>query len=179
MPGLVLPYDKNDLEFEFQGINHSNPEKVKYQYKMIGSGNEEWTPLRSRNNADFINLPPNKYTFQLRAVNEDGVGNEEPFEMSFTIEPPIWQTWWFRIVSVLLGIMLISWLVKNRIDGIRKKAAREKEKLEMEKHLLSLEQKALQLQMNPHFIFNALNSIQSLISQKDNKTARYLSLIHI
>ncbi len=173
LPGLVLPYDKNDLEFEFQGINHSNPEKVKYQYKMIGSENDEWTPLRSRNNADFINLPPNKYTFQLRAVNEDGVGNEEPFEMSFTIEPPFWKTWWFRIVSVLLGIILISWFVKNRIDGIRKKAAREKEKLEMEKHLLSLEQKALQLQMNPHFIFNALNSIQSLISQKDNKTARY------
>ena len=168
LPGLELPWDQNSIEFEFQGINHSNPDKVNYQWKLQGFS-EEWTPPRPRNVASFPGLPPNDYTFFLRALNEDGVANEVPIEISFKITPPFWQTWWFRLVGVLLGILIIGWIIKSRIDGIRK----EKEKLEMEKNLLSLEQKALQLQMNPHFIFNALNSIQSLISQKDNKTARY------
>ena len=172
LPGLELPYDQNDLEFEFQGINLSNPEKVLYQWKLEGAS-DDWTPRRSKNTADFNNLPPNKYTFFLRAFNEDGIANKTPFQMSFTILPPFWQTWWFRLVSILLSIFLIGYFTRVRINQIRRKAAREKEKLEMEKHLLSLEQKALQLQMNPHFIFNALNSIQSLISQKDEKTARY------
>jgi len=172
LPGLELPHDQNDLEFEFQGINLSNPEKVLYQWKLEGANND-WTPLRAKNTADFNNLPPNNYTFSLRAFNEDGVANETPFEMSFTILPPFWQTWWFRLVSILLGVFLIGYFIRFRINQVRQKAAREKEKLEMEKNLLSLEQKALQLQMNPHFIFNALNSIQSLISQKNEKKARY------
>lgn len=172
LPGLELPYDQNDLEIEFQGINLPNPEKVLYQWKLQGA-NDDWTPLRTKNSADFNNLAPNEYTFFLRAFNEDRVTSETPFQMSFTILPPFWQTWWFRLVSILLGILLIGFFIRARINQIRQKAAREKEKLEMEKHLLNLEQKALQLQMNPHFIFNALNSIQSLISQKDEKTARY------
>lgn len=172
LDGLKLPYDKNDLEFEFQGINLSNPEKVLYQWKLAGA-NDDWTPLRSKNNANFNNLPPNDYTFYLRAFNEDGVSNKNPFEMSFTILPPFWQTWWFRLVNTLLFFIIIGFFIRFRVNQIHQKTAREKEKLEIEKHLLSLEQKALQLQMNPHFIFNALNSIQSLISQKDEKMARY------
>ncbi len=172
LPGLELPWNQNNLEFEFQGINHSNPEKVLFQWKLEGF-DEDWTPLRNRNIASFPSLPPNNYTFLLRAANEDGIINETPLELSFEITPAFWQTWWFKLVSALLGILLIGWIIKNRINRIRQNAKREKEKLEIEKHLIGLEQKALQLQMNPHFIFNALNSIQSLISQKDNKTARY------
>ena len=59
------------------------------------------------------------------------------------------------------------------LNQIKAKAKQDRERLEMEKHLLELEQKALQLQMNPHFIFNALNTIQSQISEKDHQTARY------
>jgi len=172
LAGLELPWNKNNLEFEFKGVNLSNPEKVFYQWKMEGY-DEDWTPLRQRNFASYPNLPHGKYTFFLKAVNEDGVGVDNPVSINFKILPPIWKTWWFRLVSILLGVFLIGWFIRRRIAAVRRKAAREKEKLEMEKHLLSLEQKALQLQMNPHFIFNALNSIQSLISQKDNKTARY------
>ncbi|MEM6966231.1 MAG: two-component regulator propeller domain-containing protein [Bacteroidota bacterium] len=172
LSGLRLPWNKNSLEFEFQGINLSNPDKVLYQWKLEGE-DDIWSRPRPRNFATFRNLAPKDYTLLLRAINEDGIPTESPLAVSFTILPAVWQTWWFKIVSVLLSFALITWIVRRRINSIRAKAAREKERLEMEKHLLSLEQKALQLQMNPHFIFNALNSIQSLISQKDNKKARY------
>ena len=93
--------------------------------------------------------------------------------MAFVIKPAIWQRWWFRWGLALLIIGVISWAIHRRIQAIREKAAMEKAQLEAEKQLLSLEQKALQLQMNPHFIFNALGSIQYLIGQQDHKAARY------
>ena len=70
-------------------------------------------------------------------------------------------------------MLLIGLFIRLRVNRIRREAAIKTERLEMEKSILQLEQKALQLQMNPHFIFNVLNSIQSLITKKDEKTARY------
>ena len=170
--GLKLPWNENEIAFAFQGINLSNPEKVSYQWKLEGLHND-WRGQTTRNFASFSNLSPGRYTFLVRAYNEDNVTNKEPAKTSFIIKAPFWQTWWFRLAAIVLLFSGIGFFIKNRIAKIERKAKRDKEKLELEKHLLSLEQKALQLQMNPHFIFNALNSIQALISQKDNKTARY------
>ena len=69
--------------------------------------------------------------------------------------------------------MALIWgIFRWRIHTIRGREKAKREKLEVDNRLLQLEQKALQLQMNPHFIFNALNSIQSLVATKDYKTAR-------
>ena len=170
--GLKLPWNVNEIAFAFQGINMSNPEKISYQWKLEGLHND-WRGKTNRDFASFTNLSPGRYTFLVRAYNEDGVTNKEPTKASFIIEAPFWQTLWFRLSAISLLFFGVLFFIKNRIAKIERKAKREKEKLELEKHLLGLEQKALQLQMNPHFIFNALNSIQALISQKDNKKARY------
>ena len=170
---LVLPYNQNHLEFEFLGVNHPNPEKVTYQWRLLGQ-EAEWSPPSPRNNVTYSNLPPGAYTFQVRAFNEDGVLSPVPLKASFAIQPPFWATWWFRTAAIGAGALLIALFVGWRIRRVRRQAQRERERLEMEKHLLELEQKALQLQMNPHFIFNALNSIQSLIVQQDQATARRL-----
>ena len=170
---LVLPYNQNHLEFEFLGINHPNPEKVTYQWRLLGQ-EAEWSPPSQRNNVTYSNLSPGTYTFQARAFNEDGVPSPTPLEASFTIEPPFWATWWFRAIAIGALALMIVLFIWWRIRRVRFQARLERERLEMEKHLLELEQKALQLQMNPHFIFNALNSIQSLIVQQDQATARRL-----
>ncbi|MCB9051807.1 MAG: histidine kinase [Lewinellaceae bacterium] len=170
---LVLPYNQNHLEFEFLGINHPNPEKATYQWRLLGQ-ETEWSPPSRRNNVTYSNLPPGNYTFQVRAFNEDGVPTPTPLEASFTIEPPFWATWWFRMAAIGALALLIALFTGWRIRRIRQQARLDRDRLEMEKHLLELEQKALQLQMNPHFIFNALNSIQSMIVQQDQATARRL-----
>jgi len=169
--GLVLKYRENDLEFLFKGIDHSNPDKIFYQYQF--SGREGWSKLSANNSVSFPRLSSGVYTFRVRACNVDGLCSKTPATANFEITPPIWKTWWFLSLLTLAGLALIAWFYKSKVKQIRRKAAREKERLEMEKNLLGLEQKALQLQMNPHFIFNALNSIQALISQQDNKKARY------
>jgi ligand-binding sensor domain-containing protein len=168
-------YSDNHLSFDFIGINHTNPERVLYQWKLEGF-DEEWSPLTNKSDATYPNIEPGKYTFKVRACNEDGVCNENPLTVSFTVLPPYWQTVWFRVSIVAGSLLFISVIILFFVLRSRRRNKELREKLLMEKNLLQLEQKALRLQMNPHFIFHALNSIQGLIVQKDEKTARnYLS----
>ncbi len=169
---LVLPYDENNISFEFLAIDHMAPNKVTYSWMLEGM-NDDWSPPQKEHKASYTNLSPGFYTFKVKAYNEDQTVTKDPIQLEFTIKPPVWQTWWFRLAAIALGVLSILLFFRARIQKIRRKAKQESEKLEMEKNLLELEQKALQLQMNPHFIFNALNTIQSLINEKDHKKARY------
>ncbi len=170
--GMELPYDQNHLSFEFTGVNFKNPENVLYQWKMDGL-EEDWSPVSGKRDATYSNIPPGQYTFMVKACNEDGVWCVKPETVSFTILPPIWQTWWFITAAIAAGLLILVVTFRIRLNQVKQKIARDRERLEMEKNLLQLEQKALRLQMNPHFIFNALNSIQGLIVQQDAKKARY------
>ncbi len=169
---LVLPHRQNHLEFEFLGINHPNPSKVTYEWRLLGA-EENWSPRSTRNNVTYSNLLPGDYTFQLKGFNEEGIADKNPLELSFSIKPPFWQLWWFRLTCLGALLFIIAAIIRGRVNRVRREAKRAQEQLELENSLLSLKQKALQLQMNPHFIFNALNSIQNLIVQNDSKTARY------
>ena len=170
--GLQLPHNLNHVGFEFKGVDHDNPDQVRYQWQLEGS-ESDWSPVSNKTDVTYSNLPPGDYTFKVRSRNEDGVWNEEPETVSFSILPPFWDLWWFR-AAVIGGIVLFILIVFTiRLNQVKRKAREERERLEMEKSLLQLEQKALRLQMNPHFIFNALNSIQGIITLRDAKTARY------
>ena len=169
---LTLKYDQNHISFNFKGINQKNPGGVKYQFQLEGF-DPDWSPLATKNDATYSNLSPGNYNFKVKAVNEDNVWTNNPISFSFSITPPFWQTLWFLIGSIGIGILTLSLLITLRIRAIKKKVRLEKETVEMERSMLELEQKALRLQMNPHFIFNSLNSVQALILRKDQKSARY------
>jgi ligand-binding sensor domain-containing protein len=172
---IEFNYSDNHLSFDFIGINHTNPERVMYQWKLEGFEND-WSPLTTKSDATYPNIAPGNYIFMVKACNEDGVCNEKPLEIPFTILPPYWQTLWFRLTIIIGSILLVTLIILFFVLRSRRRNKDLREKLLMEKNLLQLEQKALRLQMNPHFIFHALNSIQGLIVQKDEKTARnYLS----
>ena len=170
-PGLKLPFEHNHLGFEFKGIDHFNPNKILYQWKLRGA-ESDWSPASRKEDASYSNLPAGKYTFMVQAINGEGLKSEIS-EVSFEILPPYWQTWWFLTATGLTLFLAIVLIFRLRLERVRTIARIERERLEMEKGLIQLEQKALRLQMNPHFIFNALNSIQSHISSQDTKTARY------
>jgi hypothetical protein len=167
---LVLPYDQNHLSFEFIGVNHKNPTKVGYKWKLEGF-NDDWTPINFRREATYSNLGPGTYSFRLKAYNEDGVASEE-VRFGFEIRPPWWATWWFRIVAGASVILLVLAGFQIRIVQIKKDSESRNRKVLMEKQMLELEQKALRLQMNPHFIFNALNSIKGCMAANDVPAAR-------
>lgn len=172
---LTLPFDENNLSFSFNGVNLRNPEAIKYRWKLEGAS-KEWSPEAAQREAVFSNLSPGSYTFKVMASNEYNLRSAKPASYSFEILPPPWKQWWVMPTAIILAVSLISLFVYSRFKRIKEKNAIEKERLVMEKNIIELEQEAARLQMNPHFIFNSLNSIQGFISTNDPFQAkRYLA----
>jgi ligand-binding sensor domain-containing protein/two-component sensor histidine kinase len=167
---LELPYTKNHLRFEFTGIDLKNPEGVRFRWMLIGF-DKNWTPENTERLATYSNLPPGEYTFTVQAKNADGFWSEVE-KFSFHITPPIWATWPFRIIAGSIIFLLIILVFLWGVRLTKRKTKQQLEKITLEKHVLELEQKALRLQMNPHFIFNALQSIQGFIARNDSSEAR-------
>ena len=167
-----LPFSLNNISFYFDGICLTAPEKVLYSYKLEGY-DKDWSPYTDVNNTKYDNLPPGKYTFKVKSCNNEGVWNIEPVTFSFTIKTPFYKTWWFILICIvgLSGIVIV--IFRLRVRQIKKKQQAEFEHLvEVSKAELT----ALRAQMNPHFVFNALNSIQHyILNSKGDEAVRYLS----
>lgn len=109
--GLRLPYSQNSINITYSGIDLRAPDKIRYEWKMDGY-NDGWSGLADGRTIPLPNLPAKKYVFMVRSQNNDGVWNENPTTFEFTVLPPIWQTWWFISLAVLLVVLLIWGIVK-------------------------------------------------------------------
>ena len=118
-------------------------------------------------------LPPGNYLFSVEAMSKSGIWSAEPAQMQIEILPHFYQTFWFQFVVGLLIVIIgvtILWLYSRSIRS------KEREKSEISKRIANLELMALRAQMNPHFIFNTLSSIQHFISGNNSEEAlKYLS----
>ena len=125
------------------------------------------------NMARFDDLNPGKYIFRVKAKKGNGPWLKDEVTLIIIIRPPFWQTWRFW-VSVIVGVSLITYfIVKWRVKTVRKQ---ERIKAAHEKDMLELEARAMRAQMNPHFIFNSMNSIKSLMQEKEiDKGVIYLT----
>lgn len=172
---LELENDQNQLTFDFIGINMKIPEKIQYQWKLDGF-DKDWSPVTSKREANYTNIPPGDYTFIVRATNEVGIWSTIPANFSFKINSPFWQRWWFIFLSASLFILTVWGFISYRLKHIEKMALAQQEMLTIERRLIESERKALRAQINPHFIFNVLNSIQYYIQDNEPLVAsRHLS----
>ncbi len=173
-----IPRKHSTIVFEFRGISLSPRNNVYYQYRLDGL-DDTWSELQKGSEVRYNQLPPGNYVFRARAV--DAFNNVKPEEMQYTFSvlPHFYETRWFIITATLvfLGLtILIGWL---RVQFYRRRAeAKEKN----EKQMAILELKAIQAQMNPHFIFNCLSSIKYYIvsnetEKADNLLVRFSLLI--
>ncbi|HEX7844336.1 MAG TPA: two-component regulator propeller domain-containing protein, partial [Chitinophagaceae bacterium] len=168
---LQLPYRHNNIAIEFAVIETSRPDQIRYQYKLEGY-DKDWSSVTNQSSATFGNIDEGSYTFKVKAMSPDGVWGESA-SFSFRVLPPYWRSWWFRSLYIILSVSLLFFLIRWRINTVRKN---EQKKIAHEKELLELEARALRAQMNPHFIFNSLNSIKSLINKGQNdRAAGYLT----
>lgn len=168
---LELEYQDNHIGFELNGADLKQPEGIKYKWRLDG-GSSRWTPASIQNEIFFSNLSPGHYIFQAVAINKNGIESDE-LRFFFLVKSPFYFTWWFLsiLAFILIGSVILG--IRFRIEKVKQKAKAITNKLELEKEILELEQKTLRLQMNPHFIFNALNAIQDQIREGNNKNARY------
>ena len=132
-----------------------------YQYKLLPDHND-WQSTTNPNLL-FNSLPPNNYTLALKAINIDGIESEVQ-TINFTITPAFWMTIWFRLAVFLFLLLIIYRIVISSINFYKKQA-------ENQRTLNELQILSLQSKMNPHFIFNSLNSIQNYILKNEKEEA--------
>lgn len=165
-----LDYSKNKLIINFYSAAADSEENIIYKYQMTSIDNK-WEETKYPI-VQYTNLSPGDYTFTASAINEKGTWSIQPASVRFIIKPPFWQAWWFRLI--LFDIVIIGLMVMEHIR-FKKTVSEEKQKYEMERKISELELVALRSQMNPHFIFNSLNSIQRYITENDKTSAnKYL-----
>jgi ligand-binding sensor domain-containing protein/two-component sensor histidine kinase len=180
-PALIYLKNKNenenlsDIKLNYQQSlvlypqvsSYSSNGKFEYAYRI---NNQEWLRLPSTiEQLEIQNIPSGKFTVTLKAIDHLEKDSQNTITISGYIYPPFWQTWWFISSILLLISVLIFIIVKKAIANIR---IRESQKTA----LIQTEHTALKAQMNPHFMYNALNSIQALILKQDIKNSNlYLS----
>lgn len=170
---IKLPYDQNNITLSFSATELFFPERIEYAYQLSGV-NKTWqyTDFFKRR-VIYSSLSPGRYVFKLKAQMKGGNWNVTPTEYIITIMPAWWQTTLFQATCALIAALLIAAFIRWRVVTTRKK---EQVKLGYEKELLELEARALRAQMNPHFIFNCMNSIKALIQMDEkNKSVIYLT----
>lgn len=167
-----LSHNENSLAFYYRGICLTNPDNVLYQHKLEGL-EKDWSDPTPDYYSKYANLPPGKYVFKVKSCNNEGIWNEIPTEFAFTIKTPFYKTWWFILTIVGLIVLSVYVMFRIRLKNIKRTQKMEYDrKVEMSK----IELKALRSQMNPHFIFNSLNSIQHYIfNSKSDEAIKYLN----
>ncbi|HEY4336281.1 MAG TPA: histidine kinase, partial [Puia sp.] len=158
---LQLPYIDKHLRLEFAGISYRSVGDITYRYRLTDL-DTAWRTTKETY-LEYPTLPSGSYRWQLQAVNKFGQ-KSDVLTLNIEVATPWWQTFWFEGL-VLLAILCLAWLLASlRIRRIRN---RQREKEQVSQRMMELEHTALQSQMNPHFIFNCLNSIQQYIFDQD------------
>lgn len=166
-----LKYFENYLKINFTGISYKRSSKMKYQYMLEGI-DSAWS-YTSSNNLQYTTLPPGAYTFIVYALNNDGIRSTKPASFYFVIAKPFWKTWWFVSLVLVLFFGSVIGGVSYRIEFLKRRAI---EKSEISRKIADLKLMALKAQMNPHFIFNCIASIQHFIWKNNPEEAdRFLS----
>ena len=169
---ITTTYPDNTVIFNLSFLDYTSQGKISYRYKTEGL-NEDWQTSTS-SKIILNSLPPGDYTFKVYGLGHNGKQSNHYTAFSFEIKPLFWQSrWFYAFVVVTLAaamIFLITYVIKKRRD-------KKLRALLYEKKIAELELQAIKAQINPHFIYNCLNSIQFLLYKKEyEETENYLDI---
>ncbi len=168
---MVFKHFQNDISIDYVGISFNKPESEFYRYRLLYAGDKD-TSYRFTNNTsmDFLNLSPGDYVFEVACRDKNNQWSETR-QYTFEIKPHYTDTLWFKGLISMSIVLLFLGIIYWQYREIKRKNAKEAKLKELEYKFKESELAILRNQMNPHFVFNALNSIQSYILQSDPETA--------
>ncbi|MFY7965276.1 MAG: sensor histidine kinase [Chitinophagaceae bacterium] len=174
LPNISLQEKENNLKFSFATNAYAALDSLKLLYKI---NDEDWriVPSNDKNELYLNQMGAGNYRLQLKAINQNNI-ESNLVEWQFKITQPFYKTIWFSILIASLIIIAIVLYYKKAIAQQKENNKLFSEKLNLEKELQTSLMASIKSQMNPHFLFNALNTIQSYIYTNDKENAsQYLS----
>jgi ligand-binding sensor domain-containing protein len=170
----TLKEDASNVSINYSAIGFKTNASGQFEYRLLGF-NDDWVQTKNGlTNVQYNNLLEGDYTFQIRNINTN-IRASKTKQISFLVTKPFWQKWWFYAFLMLLLLVFISLFYRRLIHKKEKEKNKLLEQLKVNNELINLKLESLRSQMNPHFVFNALNSIQDyIISNQKNLAADYL-----
>lgn len=160
---FVLKPGQHNITFNFSAIDFKT-KRIVYRYRL--KSDASWSETKNRR-VEISTLEPGDYAFEVSAKSEDSEWST-PAKINFVIQKHFWQTWAFNIILLILGAYL---LYEITVRITKRQKNKEQEQLLLKNKILMLELQALQAMMNPHFVFNVMNSIQHYINTKNTSSA--------
>ena len=154
---IKLSYKQNFIDIEYVALDYSGLQQPVYYYQLEGV-DKNWVYAGSKAFASYTDLSPGNYTFRVKS--ENGIAAPQIATLGINIASPFWKTAWFLIIVGVAAVLLAGLLIRARIRTIRNAA-------QLKQKMAESEMMALRAQMNPHFIFNCINSIDGLIQSND------------
>ncbi len=162
-----LSYNHNFIIISYTGISFRDGGNLQYKYRLKGLSND-WVHT-TNTEVEYAFLPRGNYQFEVFAINSEGEESPVAATLQFVILPPFWRTWWFIMLAILTLATPLFFYISYRLRVIKKEHR-------LQNDLNWYRQQALTRQMDPHFVFNTLNSIQSYVIKNDRlASSQYLS----
>ena len=186
---IQLEHQQNGFSIQFAAPWFLHPERIRYRYQLVGF-DPGWVEADTRREAFYTNMPHGQYTFNVQANWDGGDTFSRTISLPITVRPAYWETGWFRFALILLLGLIgwVGWLYRQRAIQLRTnlllaQAEKRQQATELREQealfhhrMAETEMTALRSQMNPHFIFNCLNSIKLYATENDStKASDYLS----
>ena len=169
---IKLSYRQNFFSFDMSAFDYSEANELEYAYLLEGF-DRNWNYTGNQRSGSYTNVPGGDYVLRLKVRNSSGVWNEQGQRIHIHIALPFWKTTWFFALLVLAIGGIVYGIYHWRVQSVRRRA---KLRSDYEIRLNELENSALRTQMNPHFIFNSLNTINSFINSNERERAhQYIS----
>ncbi len=162
---LQLTPEQTQLGFSFRTVDLDHPNEIEYRSKLDDT---DWSPWVKERKQNFAGLAFGSHTFSVQSRNHRWE-KSSPIQFRFFIDSPLYKKDWFQWTVLSLVVLLLTGIAWRYIRKIKRKNKAAQERLQTQNYLLTLEQKALRLQMNPHFIFNVLNGIKAMAGSKPEK----------
>jgi hypothetical protein len=160
--------ETHTIRFNYSCVNHISENNVYFRYKLEGAIADEWSPLQKTSQLELKQMAPGSYTLSIQTL--DAFNDREPITAVcvFEIKPYFYETTGFKILVICL-LIIITFLLGVLV--VKRRRAAKEEKEFFSKKLSQIELKAIQSQLNPHFVFNCMNTIKLFITEKDFENA--------
>jgi uncharacterized membrane-anchored protein YhcB (DUF1043 family) len=171
-----LNYQQNNISIHFSTIYVPRPDRLNVYYKLVHDGKEIIQPL-NENKILLQSLEPAYYDLYIFAYDKDyPYIKSKPLKIKIRITPPYYKTWWFMPMLLLIALIVLTWIIYYYFQLQKRKLKTHNLQLQLEHDRSKFQMEALKSEMNPHFIFNCLNSIQDYIQKNNTDEAQhYLS----